>query len=69
MLNGTLTLDLEADLVLDRIPDDPGPSDTLFLELRCQAAILGNGAYWRPELVRAIKGFAATRRCLRLTAV
>lgn len=48
--------------MLARIPDDQGPSDTLFLELRCQAAILGSGAYWRLEPVRVIKGFDATRR-------
>lgn len=48
--------------MLARIPDDQGPNDTLFLELRCQAAILGSGAYWRLEPVRVIKGFDATRR-------
>lgn len=53
---GAPDLDQDADLVLARIPDEQGPGSTLFAELRCQAAALGQEDCWRPELVRAIQG-------------
>lgn len=55
-------LDLDADLVLARIPDEQGLGATLFIELRCQAAALGHEGCWRPELVRAIQGLDAVLR-------
>lgn len=55
-------LDLDADLVLARIPDEQGPGATLFIELRCQAAALGHEDCWHPELVRAIQGLDSALR-------
>ncbi len=61
-IGGDLDLDLDADLVLARIPDEQGPGATLFLELRCQAAAMGHEGCWRPELVRTIQGLDAALR-------
>ena len=54
--------EVEADLVLARVPDEQGPGSTLFMELRCPASALGNDACLRPELVRAIQGLDSAVR-------